>query len=313
MLTLLPLPALTFSLCHTSCNNIPINYPFGVDDGCGAPQYCKMLNCSTNLPFITPSGTYEVQGIDYNKKTPTIYDPSMSTCPILQPHHDFDMSEIKSVIIPPAPNTVFTLLNCSRDSSVLNHYRSLCFNFSGHSCDELYDSCISFRLFHLLSNNTPPCCFTGYDTVKYMSMNILDCTHYMTVYNTDGLLGVAPLDWIYGIKLSYSVPDTGCDRCGRSGGTCGFDENVSNELIRMKTETDDLELSLQQCNGQDMSSMRLKDLDELEQQIESSLEKVRTRKVMFLFLVLISQFLLFTSEDLQFLLERCMNYQSFVV
>ncbi|KAK3027499.1 hypothetical protein RJ639_040214 [Escallonia herrerae] len=170
-----------------------------------------MLNCSTNLPFITPSGTYKVQGIDYNKKTPTIYDPSMSTCSILQPHHDFVMSEIKSVIIPPAPDTVFTLLNCSRDSSVLNHYRSLCFNFSGHSCDELYDSCISFRLFHLLSNNTPPCCFTGYDTVKYMSMNILDCMHYPTVYNTDGLHGVAPLDWIYGIKLSYSVPDTGCD------------------------------------------------------------------------------------------------------
>ncbi|KAK3005150.1 hypothetical protein RJ639_017156 [Escallonia herrerae] len=165
-----------------------------------------MPNCSTNLPFITPSGTYKVQGIDYNKKTPTIYDPSMSTCSILQPHHNFVMSKIKSVIIPPTPDTVFTLLNCSRDSSVLNHYRSLCFNFSGHSCDELYGSCTSFRLFHLLSNNTPPCCFTGYDTVKYMSMNILDCTHYTTMYNTDGLHGVAPLDWIYGIKLSYSVP-----------------------------------------------------------------------------------------------------------
>ncbi|KAK3007527.1 hypothetical protein RJ639_013235 [Escallonia herrerae] len=223
MLTLLPLPALTFSLCRTSCNNIPINYPFGVDDGCGTPQYCKILNCSTNLPFITPSGTYKVQGIDYNKKTPTIYDPSMSTCSILQPHHDFVMSEIKSVIIPPAPDIVFTLLNYSRDSSILNHYRSLCFNFFGHSCDELYGSCTSFRLFHLLSNNTPSCCFTGYDTVKYMSMNILDCTHYTTVYNTDGLHSIAPLDWIYGIKLSYSVPDTGCDRCGRSGGTCGFD------------------------------------------------------------------------------------------
>ncbi|KAK3023908.1 hypothetical protein RJ639_043451 [Escallonia herrerae] len=195
MLTLLPLPALTFSLCRTSCNNIPINYPFGVDNGCGAPQYCKMLNCSTNLPFITPSGTYKVQGIDYNKKTPTIYDPSMSTCSILQPHHDFVMSKIKS----------------------------LCFNFSGHSCDELYGSCTSFRLFHLLSNNTPPCCFTRYDTVKYMSMNILDCTHYTTVYNIDGLYGVAPLDWIYGIKLSYSVPNIGCDRCGRSGGMCEFD------------------------------------------------------------------------------------------
>lgn len=54
-------------------------------------------------------------------------------------------------------------------------------------------------------------------------MNILDCTHYTSVYNSEELKGVAPVDWVYGIKLSFSVPDTGCDRCGRSGGTCGFD------------------------------------------------------------------------------------------
>lgn len=75
-----------------------------------------------------------------------------------------------------------------------------------------------------MSNNTPPaCCFTGYDTVKYMSMNILDCTHYTTVYNVDNLKGVGPVDWVYGMKLSYSVPETGCERCEKSGGTCGFD------------------------------------------------------------------------------------------
>lgn len=54
-------------------------------------------------------------------------------------------------------------------------------------------------------------------------MNILDCSHYTSVVNTDGLRGVGPLDWVYGMKLSYSVPDVGCERCSRSGGTCGFD------------------------------------------------------------------------------------------
>lgn len=222
-LTLQPLPIFTFSTCRSFCRNIPINYPFGIDDGCGAVQYRHMLNCSADLFFITPSGSYKVQSIDYNKKTLTVYDPAMSTCSILQPHHDFIMTDIQSAIMPPSPDTVFALLNCSIDSPVLNHYKNLCFNFSGHSCDELYGGCSSFRIFHLLSNSSPPCCFTSYDTVRYMSMNILDCSHYTSMINTDNLKGVGPLDWVYGIKLSYSLPDTGCERCSESGGTCGFD------------------------------------------------------------------------------------------
>ncbi|XP_074383068.1 uncharacterized protein LOC141724728 [Apium graveolens] len=237
LLTLLllhsPLPVVSLSQCRATCNNnIPINYPFGIDDGCGSPSYRKMLNCSANdLFFLTPSGNYKVQSIDYAKKTLTVYDPAMSTCSILQPHHDFIMSDIQSVIMPPSPDTIFALLNCSIDSPILNHYKSLCFNFSGHSCDELYGGCTSFRLFHMAINSTmPPCCFTGYDTVKYMSMNILDCTHYTTVYNTDNLKGVAPVDWVYGMKLSYSLPETGCERCGKSGGTCGFDVETQGML-----------------------------------------------------------------------------------
>ncbi|KAL9364906.1 hypothetical protein Peur_042779 [Populus x canadensis] len=223
ILALQPPPTLSLTPCRTSCGSIAINYPFGIDDGCGAPQFRHMLNCSTDLFFLTPSGGYKVQHIDYDKKTMTIYDPAMSTCSILQPHHDFIMTDIQSVTIPPTPDTVFALLNCSIDSPVLNHYKNLCFSFSGHSCDELYGACNAFRVFHLLTNSSPPCCFTGYDTVKFMSMNILDCTHYTTVINTDSLMGIVPSDWVYGIKLSYSVPETGCERCSQSGGTCGYD------------------------------------------------------------------------------------------
>ncbi|KAL6503315.1 hypothetical protein OROGR_025238 [Orobanche gracilis] len=219
-------PALS-AICRSLCNKIPINYPFGVDDGCGAPKFRGMLNCTdTELFFITPSGSYKIRTIDYAKNTVEIFDPSMSTCSVLQPHHDFIMTEIQSVTIPPSPDTVFALMNCSIDSPVLNRYRSLCFNFSGHSCDELYAACTSFKLFQLLSNATPPCCFTRYDTVKFMTMNILDCTHYTSVYDVDGLTRVGPLDWPYGIKLSYCVPESGCDRCAHSGGTCGFDEET---------------------------------------------------------------------------------------
>lgn len=222
---LVHLPAATSSLCRNFCNNILIKYPFSIDDGCGAPQFRHMLNCSNaaGLFFVTPSGSYKIQTIDYARKSLVVFDPSMSTCSILQPHHDFIMTDIQSATIPPSPDTIFVLLNCSVDSPVLNHYRYLCFNFSGHSCDELYTTCTSFKLFHMLSNSTPPCCFTTYDTVRYMSMNILDCTHYTSVYNVDALGGVGPLDWLYGIKLSYSLPDSGCDHCTKSGGTCGFD------------------------------------------------------------------------------------------
>ncbi|XP_021889526.1 uncharacterized protein LOC110808354 [Carica papaya] len=220
-----PQPSLAVaSSCRSFCGNVPIKYPFGIDDGCGAPQFRNMLNCSTELFFLTPSGTYKVQKIDYDKQTLVIYDPAMSTCSILQPHHDFLMTDIQSVLIPPSPDTVFALMNCSIDSPVLNHYKDRCFNFSGHSCEELYGACTAFRLFHLVSNSTsPPCCFTGYDTVKFMSMNILDCTHYTTVIDVDGLKGVGPVDWVYGIKLVYALPETGCERCKLSGGTCGFD------------------------------------------------------------------------------------------
>ncbi|XP_061994606.1 uncharacterized protein LOC133712518 [Rosa rugosa] len=225
------LPTLTLSQCRDSCGDIPIKYPFALDDGCGAPQFRRMLNCSTDLFFLTPSGSYKVESINYDKKTIVVYDPAMSTCSILQPHHDFLMTDIQSALIPPTSDTVFALLNCSIDSPVLNHYSYLCFNFSSHSCDELYGSCNAFRVFHMVANTTsPPCCFTGYDTVKFMSMNVLDCTHYTTVTNTDELRGIGPQDWVYGIKMTFAVPDSGCNRCAMSGGTCGFDTETEGAL-----------------------------------------------------------------------------------
>ncbi|GAB4825632.1 hypothetical protein Ancab_008507 [Ancistrocladus abbreviatus] len=237
-LLLLRLPAAISLVCRNRCGTIAVNYPFGVDDGCGAPQFRKMLTCNaTDLFFVTPNGNYKVQGINYEEKTMVVYDPDMSTCAILQPHHDLVMTELQYAIIPPSPDTVFALLNCSIDSPVLNHYRSLCFNFSGHSCNELYSACNSFKIFSLLTNSSPPCCFTGYSTVKFMSMNILDCTHYTTIYNTDDLKGIGPMDWSYGIKFTFSVPDTGCDRCTRSGGSCGFDTETEGLLCLCSTST----------------------------------------------------------------------------
>ncbi|XP_058077223.1 uncharacterized protein LOC131225672 isoform X2 [Magnolia sinica] len=223
-------PAHSLPLCRTQCGTIAINYPFGLDDGCGAPEFRGMLNCTVDLLFQTPSGLYKVRSIDYDKKNVVIFDPAMSTCTMMQPRHDFMLSDIQSIVIPPSSDSVFALLNCSIDSPVLNRYRNLCSNFSGHSCDELYNACASFRVLRLPTVGYPPCCFTEYSTLKFMSMNILDCTHYTTIYGVDDLKGVGPLDWTYGIELSYESPNTGCDHCERSGGTCGFNTETMGVL-----------------------------------------------------------------------------------
>jgi hypothetical protein len=78
--------------------------------------------------------------------------------------------------------------------------------------------------------------------VRVMSMNILDCSHYTTVIDNGKMRGVGPLDWSYGIELSYSVTEIGCDRCRKSGGTCGFDAET--------------EIFLCQCSGSNNNPTR---------------------------------------------------------
>ena len=60
-------------------------------------------------------------------------------------------------------------------------------------------------------------------------------------------------------------------------------ERVFGELKRMKSETLNLQLSLQRYKGDDLSSAHYDELNQLEQQLELSVTKVRARKV-FLFL-----------------------------
>ncbi|KAL3742576.1 hypothetical protein ACJRO7_017966 [Eucalyptus globulus] len=242
---LLPLPSLPLSLCRTSCGAVTVSYPFAVDDGCGSPSFRRMLSCNdSDLFFATPSGAYKVQSIDYAKRKVVVFDPAMSTCSILQPHHDFALTDVQAALIPPSDDTIFAVLNCSVDSPVANHFKYLCsHDVGGHTCDEMYGTCASFRIFRpaapqlanqslpspslsppTSTSTSPPCCFTRYATVKFMTMNMLDCTHYTTVIDAGGLEKSGPLDWTYGIELTYAVPEsTACDRCKRSGGACGFD------------------------------------------------------------------------------------------
>lgn len=51
------------------------------------------------------------------------------------------------------------------------------------------------------------------------------------------------------------------------------------EIARMKEENDKLELFIRQYLGKDLASLTLNDTINIEKQLESSIEKVRNRKV----------------------------------
>ncbi|KAI4371212.1 hypothetical protein MLD38_019475 [Melastoma candidum] len=56
------------------------------------------------------------------------------------------------------------------------------------------------------------------------------------------------------------------------------DEELQNQLRRMKGETQSLQLSLQRYTGGDLSSVRIEELAHLEHELECSVNKVRARK-----------------------------------
>lgn len=56
-------------------------------------------------------------------------------------------------------------------------------------------------------------------------------------------------------------------------------EQLFNELGVLRKETRRLQLSMRRYTGEDLSSIPYEDLDELEQELERSVNKVRERKV----------------------------------
>ncbi|KAL3840044.1 hypothetical protein ACJIZ3_024635 [Penstemon smallii] len=66
------------------------------------------------------------------------------------------------------------------------------------------------------------------------------------------------------------------------GGSVTDNDQVLKELSRMKKETFNLQLNLQKYKGDDLSNVRLDELNELEKQLELSVHKVRARKFQLL-------------------------------
>ncbi|CAI9100998.1 OLC1v1038212C1 [Oldenlandia corymbosa var. corymbosa] len=234
---LFPIQMVLCSCGLSSCGGTPIKYPFGVDDGCGSPSYRHMLDCSGQgheqaLVLRNPSAAnswVRIRSIDYAAGTMIVVDPGMSTCSDLEPARGTGIPNLQysAFITPYSMKNGLFLMNCSGDSPVLS--KPICFdNIPGsHTCYELYEACSSFKVIAAAVAALPPCCFTTYDTVRNMSLNNeLKCSHYTSVYDTNGLKeGTDPVDWQYGMKLSFYTP-AGCDACHKSGGACGYDVNT---------------------------------------------------------------------------------------
>ena len=75
------------------------------------------------------------------------------------------------------------------------------------------------------------------------------------------------------------------------------------EMTGMKNEMDKLETGIRRYTGDDLSSLTLDDVSDLEQQLEYSVSKVRARKVYCLLVQLLQ--LHFAAVEQQLMSESC--------
>uniref|UniRef100_A0A6N2KB17 Wall-associated receptor kinase galacturonan-binding domain-containing protein n=1 Tax=Salix viminalis TaxID=40686 RepID=A0A6N2KB17_SALVM len=135
------------SHCRNSCGTIPINYPFGLDDGCGSPYYRHVLVCSDAgvLQLRTPSGRYQVRSISYSDPHMIVTDPFMWQC---QDGHHFRATRPFSL----DTNTRLTLssqndllfFNCSEERVIVEPKPIFCERFPDR-CDSTCDSASCYR------------------------------------------------------------------------------------------------------------------------------------------------------------------------
>lgn len=219
-------------LCRKQCGDLPIKYPFGIDDGCGNPYFRNVLVCTNNtkLEFRTPSGTYAVTNISYSDPHIVISNPFMWTClnsNSFPPSRPFSLDSSTPFSLSPLNNFLF--FNCS-DSVIARPRPSFC-ERNPDLCDSVCDSS------SYLCRNLPGCpsvlershCCTYYPTAsESLRLMLAECASYTSVYWR--FVGATPpynqvAD--YGIRVDYDMTvTTHCFECQeptKGNGICGFD------------------------------------------------------------------------------------------
>ncbi|KAJ9169159.1 hypothetical protein P3X46_020620 [Hevea brasiliensis] len=225
------------SRCRTYCGTIPINYPFGIDDGCGSPYYRHILVCSDsgNLELRTPSGRYQVHSISYSDPHIIVADPFMWNC---QDGNHFRATRPFSL----DTSTHFTLssqndylfFNCSEKNVIVRPKPMFCERFPDQ-CDSTCDSA-SYLCRHLPGCATAlggsSCCSYYPKATESLRLMLEYCASYTSIYWRNG--ANSPYDQVaeYGIRIDFDIPvTTHCLECQdmmKGGGTCGFDIQSQN-------------------------------------------------------------------------------------
>ncbi|KAL2495424.1 hypothetical protein Fot_39181 [Forsythia ovata] len=231
-------------LCRTSCGGIPINYPFGIDDGCGSPYYRHILVCSNSgqLELRTPSGRYPVTNISYADPHILVKDPFMWNCQDrdnFRPTRPFSLDTSTHLRLSSQNDYLF--FNCSEYDVIIQPKPMFCERFP-EQCDSTCDSA-SYLCRHLpecayaLSQSS--CCSYYPKATESLRMMLKYCKTYTSVYWRN--LGITPgYNQIpeYGIRVDYEIPVTiRCLKCEdnvKGGGTCGFDTESQNFLCLCK-------------------------------------------------------------------------------
>ncbi|XP_057516281.1 uncharacterized protein LOC130797629 [Amaranthus tricolor] len=237
--------------CRSYCGNISIDYPFGLKYGCGHPGYRDLLYCINDvLMFHVASGSYRVSDIDYTYQTLTLHDPNLSTCKSIvlgSRGNGFVVEPWRAPYLNPAPDNAFMLIGCSSKSPLFQGLPSSkhlpCRNISGLGCEDYYKcpawGSIGPTEFGLVYGSGPPeCCAVSFDQLgpsQGVNLTKLDCQGYSSAYSLAPLKIDGPHEWLYGIRVKYSVQghDAFCNTCEATRGTCGYKGDNDDEITEL--------------------------------------------------------------------------------
>ncbi|MCO5604350.1 hypothetical protein L7F22_058515 [Adiantum nelumboides] len=216
--------------CESSCGGITLNSPFGSASGCGSSAFQPYVNCSSGkLLFYTPTGTYQVQSIDYSNNVMVVIDPHMSTCSSMQMSGPFGLP-VGAPFAFASYNKV-VLIGCSSTSSLYSKQSCDTSTEAQQVCESIYENCAGLSQIGIVatgsssnsygknSASTSCCVYASslLSTAPYeVDLPLLQCSTYTSVYHI-GSIQTPQSSWLYGIALQYN-PSSSSSQTSPSGG-----------------------------------------------------------------------------------------------